>query len=79
MLDRRLDVPSVEVMELNEERLIITPSPRTGRGGQQVTTSDPSVKVEMVDGSMSITCGIHRSQLKNKRLAIALIELALSE
>ena len=66
-------------MNINEEHLIITLSPGLLSGGQQVTSCDSSVKVEMVDGSMSITCGIHRSQLKNKRLAIALIELALSE
>lgn len=45
-------------------------------GGQQVTTTDPSVTVE-VEGSIRIHCRIHRSQLKNKNTAIELIELAL--
>jgi protein subunit release factor A len=45
-------------------------------GGQQLTTTDPSVTVE-VEGAIRIHCRIHRSQLKNKNTAIDLIELAL--
>lgn len=57
---------------------IITPGRSNQNGGQQVTTSDSSIRVEL-PGMITISCGIHRSQLKNKNLAIALIELALDD
>jgi protein subunit release factor A len=52
--------------------------PLAGHGGQQVGTTSPEVTVEL-PGCITITCKIHRSQLKNKNLAIALIELAVDD
>ncbi len=48
-------------------------------GGQQAGRVAQGVKVELIDGSLSVYCQIHRSQLRNKNTAIALLELGLDE
>lgn len=66
-------------MKLLPEHLIITAEPKQNSGGQHAGMTNGAVTVALIDGSMSVTCGIERSQLKNKSLAISLIELALTK
>jgi protein subunit release factor A len=52
-------------------------SPNRQSGGQQVGTTCSFVTVEHIPTGTKVCIGIERSQLKNKKLAISLIELAL--
>ena len=45
-------------------------------GGQFCGMGNPSVTITHISGT-SVTCNLQRSQLKNKELAMTLIELAL--
>ncbi len=64
---------------MDERLLKISIDPPKNHGGQQAGIPHCNVRVETVDGSISISCGIHRSQLRNKNLAVSLIELAMED
>ena len=65
-------------MPIDPNDLIVEVCPDTKVGGQQVSIVTATVKVTHKPSSISVTIGIHRSQLKNKRVAIEMIEWALA-
>ncbi len=64
---------------MDEKLLKISVAPPENNGGQQAGMPHRNIVVETLDGSISISCGIHRSQLRNKNLAVSLIELAMED
>lgn len=66
-------------MKINPDDLKITiNSPPKYHGGQHVGITQHPITVEL-PGFISITLNIKRSNLKNRDLAIALIELAMDD
>ena len=57
--------------------LRVTVKTRQG-GGQQVGTVDTTVIVEHLPTGLTASCGVHRSQLKNRDTAIEMIEWGLT-
>ena len=64
-------------MKESDLKIMAGISPSRQSGGQQVGTTCSFVTVEHIPTGTKVSIGIERSQLKNKNLAISLIELAL--
>ena len=52
--------------------------PKREKGGQQVGCTDPTVIVSLPN-VIKIECNVYRSSLKNRKLAVQLIELATQQ
>lgn len=55
---------------------VLHPEPR---GGQHVGRSHQTVKVTHLPTGISATCDYERSQMRNKRVCLAMIEYGLAE
>jgi peptide chain release factor 2 len=65
---------------MKEEHLKIEAFPRRpDKGGQTVGLLDCGIKVTHLPSGLVASCIMERSQLKNKRVAISMIEYGLAE
>lgn len=58
--------------------LLIEVISASGRGGQHVGVEPTSVSVTHVPTGLKAICGTERSQLKNKQIAIAMLEVGMA-
>lgn len=49
------------------------------KGGQTVGMPTPAVRITHIPTGLSATCYFERSQLKNKRICLAMLEYGLAE
>ena len=64
---------------MNPAYLKITVPQPNSKGGQSCGSTPPGVTVEHIPTSLKAFCDQGRSQLKNKNIAIAMIEYGLAE
>tara|TARA_R110001599_G_scaffold85828_3_gene230449 strand:+ start:2012 stop:2227 length:216 start_codon:yes stop_codon:yes gene_type:complete len=64
-------------MKIPAEHIRITPTNKPYPGGQHTSRSTPTVTIEYLPDELKVTCGIERSQLRNKELAMRMLELAV--
>jgi len=69
-----------EIIKTLKDNLIIRLEPSNNLpGGQQVGVTQYSVVVECEELDASIKIGYHKSQLKNKELALSLMDLVIDD
>lgn len=64
---------------MNTEDLKIEAGYPKGKGGQTAGMPTPIVCVTHIPTGLSATCGFERSQLKNKKICLAMLEYGLAE
>ncbi|XP_012533154.1 peptide chain release factor 1-like, mitochondrial [Monomorium pharaonis] len=74
-----LPVPSEIQIAINEKDLKIETKRSSGAGGQHVNTTDSAVRITHLPSGTSITCQVHRSQDKNKKMAMEKLRSILYE
>jgi peptide chain release factor 1 len=65
-------------MALNPKNLKIT-VPYRQSGGQQVGDSPCGVEIEHLPTGIKVFCDYERSQIRNKKIAMLMIEMGLAE
>lgn len=64
---------------MNESDLLIEPYPLVKAGGQHVTTTRSAIQVTHIPSGLVAICNTERSQLRNRDVAIAMIEAGLEK
>ena len=64
---------------MNFDDLKIEPYPPKNAGGQSVSIVSTGVKITHVPSELAAVCTIERSQSKNKKIALAMIEAGLDK
>lgn len=64
---------------MNPKNLKIETIPVQNRGGQQAGVLSHEVRVTHIPTGLYASCGFERSQSKNKKIALAMLEYALVE
>lgn len=62
---------------MKPDDLVITTSFPKCEGGQQVGTPSPMVSVKHTPSGIEAACGYERSMLKNRAVAVAMVERGL--
>jgi peptide chain release factor 2 len=65
-------------MKMNESDLLIEPYPLVKAGGQHVGIVNSSIQVTHIPTGLKVICCHERSQIKNKRFALQMIEYGLT-
>ena len=63
---------------MNESDLLIEPYPLVRPGGQHVGIVNSSIQVTHIPTELKVICSHERSQIKNKRFALQMIEYGLT-
>jgi peptide chain release factor 1 len=74
-----LPAPSEIDVAINEKDLIIERKRASGAGGQHVNTTDSAVRIVHVPSGIQVTSEVHRSQIKNKEMAMIKLRSILYE
>ncbi|XP_011876390.1 PREDICTED: peptide chain release factor 1-like, mitochondrial isoform X1 [Vollenhovia emeryi] len=74
-----LPVPSEIQIAINEKDLKIETKRSSGAGGQHVNTTDSAVRITYLPSGLSVTCEVHRSQDKNRSMAMNKLKSILYE
>jgi protein subunit release factor A len=62
-----------------DDEFIVVCSPESNHGGQSCGCVTSTVQVTHAPTQMSVTCGVERSQVRNKLLAMIMLERGLKE
>ena len=68
-----------DLREMKPEHLSIESVPQQKQGGQHVGVISTGVKITHIPTGLTATCSIERSQMRNRNVALAMIEYGLAE
>jgi len=63
---------------MTESELLIEPHPPARTGGQHVGIVSSSIQVTHIPTELTVICSHERSQIKNKKFALQMIEYGLT-
>ena len=65
-------------MKMNESDVLIEPYPLVRPGGQHVGIVNGAIQATHIPTELKVICSHERSQIKNKRFALQMIEYGLT-